>query len=570
MGQKVDLAEVIDFSKQFKAESESIKDTLFKVEQNIKEICNMSSFSGKTADQAKLYFSDFHLTVLTTFMGLFTDLSQNLNRNIEQFQSRVDQSSRAIIDSDHVREIMEDVTDQQRTLEALYREINDTIRSISDISSASTPSFSNVQSEHDSVINGADHLFGDMHSFTRVGRGSSEDIKTIIGNLESTLNHTGKVNSSARFTDFKGVNGTAGLAALKEYNKSFANKDEVDQHSIQYMSLAQIEQLNNAALIGMDETIQRVLITAFDDLKNGVIDRKTYYNIFATMKKSTVELSEEELMEEVPESVIEFIYRNKVKIGIDLAVNSTAGAMRFIGHTTTEIGKSVGQVGTAIRSMGGSINEVGTSMNKLGTSIKSIGGLFSKLNTRVGNAITNVGSFTTKTSTVLTESSSLVTKSSTLFSKSSSLITKTGQAVQGAGRVLGGTFVAVSAGFGFYEDITEKGKTVGEAIMHNGTSVAVGLAGGAIGAGLATSAAALFTLSNPVGWAIAGSVVAGAGLTWGFNYLYDNNIGGLQDGLDALGRNLDKVGKGIASVVKDPGEAISSGLSAINPLSWGW
>ncbi|MFV8828648.1 T7SS effector LXG polymorphic toxin [Alkalihalobacterium sp. APHAB7] len=511
MGQKVDLSEVIDFSDEFKTNSEDIKVSLLKVEQNIEEMCNMSSFSGKTADQAKLYFSDLHLTVLTTFNGLLTDLYNNLNQHIESFQAKVDESSKTIIKSDYVRDAMEDVIERYEALEVQQETVNNTIRSVSDISSATTPSFSFVRNDNDTAVNAAENLLDDLNSFTSIGRSSTSQIESLLQEIKTTLNHAGAVSGSARFTDYKGASATSGLAMLKEYNK------KIDHYSIKNMSMFEIEQLKDAALKDMDETTQKILNSAFTDLKNGDIDRETYYSIFSTMKKSTKDLSEGELKEEVPEAVIQYIFNNSGKIGIDLAVNTTAGAVKYIGYQTKEIGKSVGGIATQI---------------------KSIGDLFSKLSSNVGNAVTTVGNFTTKTSNVITE---------------------TGKFVKNAGRSLGGGFIAVSAGFGFYEDVTEKGKTVGEAIAHNGASTLAGLAGGAAGATVVT----LLAVSNPVGWAVVGSVAIGAAATWIFNGMYDNNVFGLQNRLDAVGRKLDDFAQGV-------GEAVSNGLKAINPINWGW
>lgn len=495
-----------------------------KVEQNIEVICNMNSFSGKTADQAKFYFEDLHLTVLKTFKGVFTDLNHNLNNHIETFQSQVDESAKTIIRNDYVRDTIEDVYEGYEVLEAHHDAVNNTIRSISDISSATTPSFGSVTNDRDLAINVAENLLDDLSSFTSTGRSDTSQIENLLQEIKTTLNYAGAVSGSARFTDYKGDTLTSGLAALKEYNDTITSSENMDQDSIQYMSIYEIEQLKEVSLKDMDETGQKILNSAFTDLKNGKIDRETYYSIFTTMEKSTKKLNEAELNEEVPESVIEYIFNNSGKIGIDLAVNSTVGAVNYIGYQTKEIAKEVG---------------------KIGANIKNIGDLFSRLSSNVGSAVTTVGK-TTKTV--------------------SNFITKTGQFVQGAGRALGGGFIAVSAGFGFYEDVTEKGKTVGEAVAHNGASVGIGLAAGAIGKGAVT----LLAAGTPVGWGIVAGVAVGAVATWGFNYMYDNNILGLQDGLDAVGRKLDDIGESIGSFAKDAGEAISSGLSAINPMNWGW
>ncbi|WP_416150202.1 T7SS effector LXG polymorphic toxin [Salipaludibacillus sp. HK11] len=162
MGHKVDLSEVIAFSDEFKSTSEDITVSLLKVAQSIEDICNMSSFSGETADQAKYYFSDFHLTMLTTFNGVLHDIHQNLNQHIEDFQSKVDESSKTIINSDYVRDTMEDLHEQNEALEVLHHEVSNIIRSVSDISSATTPSVRNVKDDHDTAINVAENVLEDV------------------------------------------------------------------------------------------------------------------------------------------------------------------------------------------------------------------------------------------------------------------------------------------------------------------------------------------------------------------------------------------------------------------------
>ncbi|WP_416150205.1 T7SS effector LXG polymorphic toxin [Salipaludibacillus sp. HK11] len=271
-------------SRSLSSTSEDITVSLLKVAQNIEDICNMSSFSGETADQAKYYFSDFHLTMLTTFNGLLHDLYQNLNQHIEDFQSKVDESSKTIINSDYVRDTMEDLHEQNEALEVLHSEVSNIIRSVSDISSATTPSFRFVKDDHDMAIDVAENVLEDVQSFTSVGRRSSAEIESLLQEIRTTLNHARAVSGSARFTDYKGGETTVGLAALKEYNKTIGTPVEVNQDSIKKMSLMEIKHLNDAAVKGMDERNQKILNRAYTDLISEKIDRATYYNIFVAMK----------------------------------------------------------------------------------------------------------------------------------------------------------------------------------------------------------------------------------------------------------------------------------------------
>ncbi|WP_449354447.1 T7SS effector LXG polymorphic toxin [Virgibacillus natechei] len=90
MGHKVDISEVSEFSGDLKTASADIKSSLNSVEQSIDQVNAMSSFSGKTAKEAKNYFNDLHKTILESLDGLFTDLDEHVKRHLESFHSRVD------------------------------------------------------------------------------------------------------------------------------------------------------------------------------------------------------------------------------------------------------------------------------------------------------------------------------------------------------------------------------------------------------------------------------------------------------------------------------------------------
>lgn len=142
-------------------------------------------------------------------------------------------------------------------------------------------------------------------------------------------------------------------------------------------------------------------------------------------------------------------------------------------------------------------------------------------------------------------------------------VIKHGRNLQGVGTAIGVGFMAFGYGIGMYDDLINNDKTVGEALAHNTTSLGVGIAGSTIGASVTASLLISFGVSNPVGWAILGSVAVGVFATWGFNYLYDNNIGNVQDDSDRIGRVIDYT-------LKKAGKAIINHGLFINPISWAW
>ncbi|MBC2006506.1 hypothetical protein IA868_01530 [Listeria welshimeri] len=118
---------------------------------------------------------------------------------------------------------------------------------------------------------------------------------------------------------------------------------------------------------------------------------------------------------------------------------------------------------------------------------------------------------------------------------------------------------------GIHDDMENNDKSLGQAVTHNvvGTGVAIG----------SSVLVGILVSSNPIGWGFAAGVLVGAG----FNWAYDNNFLGLQDGLDWAGDRLDdglhwagdRIGERVdlaKEKLEDMGEAISGTFSSINPF----
>ena len=157
-------------------------------------------------------------------------------------------------------------------------------------------------------------------------------------------------------------------------------------------------------------------------------------------------------------------------------------------------------------------------------------------------------------------------------------LAQNGSKIASVGKWGGRALMGIGFGLGMFDDMANKNKTVGQAVVHNGLSTGIGLGAG-------TAAAALVFGTTPVGWAAAGAAAVAFGVgtaaSWAFNKAYENNFLGLQDGLDAAGDWLDNAGKSVGKAVskgidsaknwaKDAadgvGDAISGGISALNPF----
>src|SRR5699024_2167658 len=95
MANKVDISEVTDFSHDLQEASADFQSQLDKVKEGIEAVNGMSSFSGKTAKEAKQYFGELHITILESFGGLFDDLEENLQQHIDKFGSDINSNDSA-------------------------------------------------------------------------------------------------------------------------------------------------------------------------------------------------------------------------------------------------------------------------------------------------------------------------------------------------------------------------------------------------------------------------------------------------------------------------------------------
>ncbi|MBO1003922.1 T7SS effector LXG polymorphic toxin [Pseudogracilibacillus auburnensis] len=152
MGHKVDISEVIEFSNDLETASADLKSCLSQVEESIGKLDAMSSFSGKTANEAKKYFNDFHKTLLKSFEILFTELDEHLKDHLNAFQYRVDSNESAIIESDYLVETEGVMNNDYERLSEEQESIRETIANVSDISSADNPYIMSLDSNYKSAV----------------------------------------------------------------------------------------------------------------------------------------------------------------------------------------------------------------------------------------------------------------------------------------------------------------------------------------------------------------------------------------------------------------------------------
>ncbi|WP_449354446.1 hypothetical protein ACUL41_15305 [Virgibacillus natechei] len=416
------------------------------------------------------------------------------------------ESESAIIESDYLTDTEEDINDNYYKLSGEQESVRETIANVSDITTANQPLSWSLDTDKDFVIKTITDLEEELDSFTSEGSEQISETEYLLHHIEKTINNAGAVTGDARFTDYKGTSTAVGLPVLKGYN---ADKREAE--------LQEIREAKDSAIKNMDETSQAILNKTYTDLKNGEIDKDRYDKVMSVLKKSKKDLSEEELNEEVPEGFVDYLNEKRADIARDLGVPIGASMLEHKGT------------------------------NKLGALIQEI---------KATPGPTGPNSF----NMVNQKSASVASH----FFKADGFVRKAGSAI-------GKGFIGVGFGIGMANDMFIHDKTVGEATTHNVVATGIGV-GATVAAKGALTAGAVALGATPVGWAAvgiaAGATAVGVGLTVGFNYLYDNNVFGIQSGLDWAGQQIEEgwstAKETATNFVDDVGEAFQSGLDAIN------
>ncbi|WP_035726502.1 T7SS effector LXG polymorphic toxin, partial [Gracilibacillus boraciitolerans] len=170
MANRVDLSEVIEFADDFYAYVNRLLSQLDNVKSKVNSVINMDSFKGESADKAKESLNSFHIEMLSNFENLMIDLIDNVDNHINKFLSEVDSSEDAIIKSNYLDEQDELIQEEFMELVNLSSDVKQTINGVSDITSATPPSFSNVVDDKASTARIIIDVNNDLSSFVSTGR----------------------------------------------------------------------------------------------------------------------------------------------------------------------------------------------------------------------------------------------------------------------------------------------------------------------------------------------------------------------------------------------------------------
>ncbi len=126
--------------------------------------------------------------MLGNFENLLIDLIDNVDNHINTFLSEVDSSEDTILKSNYLDEQDEIIQDDFMNLVNLSSEVKQTINGVSDITSATPPSLSNIVDDKASTARTIIDVNNDLSSFVSTGRNRINSIDDLLSQIRTLLN----------------------------------------------------------------------------------------------------------------------------------------------------------------------------------------------------------------------------------------------------------------------------------------------------------------------------------------------------------------------------------------------
>lgn len=198
----------------------------------------------------------------------------------------MDVSETAMIRSNYLKDIQENVNDLYDYLVKQDETIHDTINDVSDISSATPPSFSDINEYKKETIKKLKEVDEDLASFT--SKGDETDVEAIMSRIEAAMNNAQTSEGQARFSDFEGASQSNDLGKLQEYNES---KKEEREEEIENLSSESKDYLERAKVDYDSGNIDKATLEA---ITTGLINGGNEFLEKLMNNKETNQLADEE------------------------------------------------------------------------------------------------------------------------------------------------------------------------------------------------------------------------------------------------------------------------------------
>ncbi|MGP4039067.1 T7SS effector LXG polymorphic toxin [Gracilibacillus sp. D59] len=152
----------------------------------------MERFQGEAADAAKEYFQVLHDILLQAFVGVFEQLEANITKHLQAFSDEVDSNSHAILHTGYLESEEHDILDTYRQLEHIQRDVERTINSVSDLTSAQPPSTYHLLESKENSIRVMSKLSRKMSTYSNSFRRDNEQMESSLHEIKVLMDKVTK------------------------------------------------------------------------------------------------------------------------------------------------------------------------------------------------------------------------------------------------------------------------------------------------------------------------------------------------------------------------------------------
>ncbi|MDE5414199.1 T7SS effector LXG polymorphic toxin [Alkalihalobacterium chitinilyticum] len=267
---KVNLSEVHRFAEEQKREMNALRVGLREVEANIDEILAMETFKGETAKAAKTYFREYHRTLIRAFIGLFIQLERNMDKHLKDFHTSVDSDDRAVLEQAYIEDQEDEIQRMYKQLDETSKDINGIIKSVSDLTLATSPSFSQVIHRKEETLEVTSTVTEQFVAFTKRGKSDHHRVQEAMTEIEALMKAGQKQSVQSKTLDWFHVQLPTVQSLVQEAKKNQAFSAVLSNELFSQQVAKQMYRANaqvGGVALGLSQYIKKV---SFDDqLRSG-------------------------------------------------------------------------------------------------------------------------------------------------------------------------------------------------------------------------------------------------------------------------------------------------------------
>jgi len=149
---KINMSEVTTVIEEFIRKESALQESLKNTKATGREIIELSSFTGQTADSIKTYMEETHEKMMESYKTLLNMYVECLRKSKEQFHLRIDPSENSIINQEYIRDWKTEVSESLLSAMSIIGNINAELRKISDISEVAEINIDEISDEYSNMM----------------------------------------------------------------------------------------------------------------------------------------------------------------------------------------------------------------------------------------------------------------------------------------------------------------------------------------------------------------------------------------------------------------------------------